>query len=152
VSNAEFLTLDDVAKLLRRITVSNLYRPTEDMRKAHWECESILRHRAWNKRSFEPASVYIIQSGGRRGPVKIGVTRNATRRRVSLQTGSARQLRTLWVIEGVGRHMEKWLHSYLSKARMHGEWFRFTPDVAEYLRVLKLIKRLGRRRGNRPSS
>ncbi len=146
------LTIEDVRALLRRVTVSNLYRPTAAQRAAHWECESILQHRLISSRTSDRRCVYFLQSGGRRGPVKIGVAGDVARRHASLQSGNPQRLRRLFVIEGAGRAMEQWLHARFSEHRTGGEWFRFAPEIAGFLRTIALIKRLGREPGNRPST
>lgn len=68
-------------------------------------------------------SVYFIQMGGPRGPVKIGSADNVEKRRKTLQTANPYTLLTRRVIEGGGTRLEHKCHKYFDARRCRGEWF-----------------------------
>lgn len=72
--------------------------------------------------------VYFIQSGSKRGPIKIGKSINPEKRLKELQTGSHKELRLIAKIpcssDTHAFHLEKMLHMRFKKFRINGEWFR----------------------------
>lgn len=77
--------------------------------------------------------VYFIQAA-ESGRVKIGIAANPVRRLAELQTGSPEPLRILGVIPG-GARLESQLHARFADDRLHGEWFRPSLAVLDYLGV-----------------
>ena len=68
------------------------------------------------------------------GLVKIGYSTNIPERKASLEIGSG-PLVLLGMING-GAEVEKELHKHFAHARMFGEWFKLTKNLAEYLNSL----------------
>jgi hypothetical protein len=81
--------------------------------------------------------IYIIQiilSGGRRGPIKIGISTDPERRLRDLQAGSPYTL-VLFGFFQVGsfaaaKTLEASVHAALAASRLVGEWFDTDPDTA----------------------
>jgi hypothetical protein len=65
--------------------------------------------------------VYFIRQGDD-GPIKIGVARDAEKRRAMLQTGNPVELHLLRTVPGTAR-LESLLHQRLAPFRLRGEWF-----------------------------
>lgn len=80
--------------------------------------------------------VYIVQGEDeeedRTAPVKIGFARDVHQRMRSLQTGNPDRLRLLVCFPGTRRH-ERRLHERFADARIHDEWFRYTPDLESFV-------------------
>lgn len=80
------------------------------------------------------SAIYFI--GSRDDPqslVKIGYTRGDVNDRLkALQTGSPVLLEVLLSIPGTMRD-EQDLHVRFRRHRVHGEWFRFGPEIAEFV-------------------
>ena len=86
--------------------------------------------------------VYFFQSTGS-GCVKIGFTsRDVETRRRELQTGNEHELTTLHVIPDADADDERALHAHFQHARMSGEWFELTDDLAAHVRDLQTPKTL----------
>lgn len=76
--------------------------------------------------------VYFIGEGAH-GPVKIGYALNSVRKRLkTLQTGQARRLVVLLVMEG-DMKLEAWLHRICGSERLTGEWFERGPIMCRLL-------------------
>jgi hypothetical protein len=83
-------------------------------------------------------SVYAISDG--HGNMKVGVAKDIQRRIKVLQIGNAHPLQLLFEIEclsflprnaaSCAYRIEHWLHSWLEKRRMTGEWFAVDYDEA----------------------
>jgi uncharacterized protein YozE (UPF0346 family) len=71
---------------------------------------------------------YIISDGGTL--VKIGKARNPHLRLRGLQTGSARSLALLLILEG---DREYDLHERFKEHRVHGEWFTLNEDIRAFI-------------------
>jgi hypothetical protein len=71
--------------------------------------------------------------GAEDGPVKIGVTTNASQRLESLQTGCPYPVRLLAIIHA-GRSLERAYHRYFDQHRLSGEWFDRCPDLESEIR------------------
>lgn len=71
--------------------------------------------------------VYIMKSGNKRGPIKIGVANNPEQRISMLQTGNPYPIQLLAKIPMPSRaaayDLESWMHEQFDLARMEGEWF-----------------------------
>lgn len=78
-------------------------------------------------------SIYFVQ-GITGGPVKIGYAANVRARLADLQCGSPVRLRLLKVIDG-GVPEEQALHRRFAADRLHGEWFRPTPEMRDLIAV-----------------
>ena len=76
-------------------------------------------------------SLYMVQSGGPSGPVKIGYATNVLYRVSNLQTGNPERL-TLILEARVPdpAALEAELHDRFRAHRIRGEWFRYHQDVA----------------------
>lgn len=72
--------------------------------------------------------VYFIQSGGDRGPVKVGKSRDVDVRLKELQVGNPEELEIKIVLvansEKHALHMEKRFHRRFKKYHIRGEWFK----------------------------
>ena len=75
--------------------------------------------------------VYFIEGEGS-GLVKIGKTGNVKRRLRALQTSSPVSLNLLMTIE-YDDDLESRIHNKLSAHRAHGEWFRISDEVREFM-------------------
>jgi len=73
--------------------------------------------------------IYFIRAGDD-GPVKIGVSENATQRVADLRTANPAKLSVIRLIEG-GRLQERALHMEFRNLRIQGEWFKFDPRMLE---------------------
>jgi Meiotically up-regulated gene 113 len=81
--------------------------------------------------------IYIIQiilSGGRRGPIKIGISQDPEQRLHDLQKSNPYTL-VLFGFFQVGsfaaaRTLEASVHAALAAFRLSGEWFSVSPDTA----------------------
>ena len=94
---------------------------------------------------FESVHVYIICNGpndGHSGPVKIGMANDPVKRLASLQSGNPNKL-VIWRTfptpdRNIARVIERGFHEVKSADRISGEWFNFTPRVAEALMRLNI--------------
>lgn len=77
-------------------------------------------------------SVYFISDAF--GNVKIGVAADPTLRCQDMQVSHAGELRVEAVIPG-GYPAEARLHAQFSDARLRGEWFSMTPEIAHYIDI-----------------
>lgn len=77
-------------------------------------------------------SVYFVQSGGRDGPIKIGVTSNVKARVASLQTAHPEPLKVRLVVSGT-QETERRFHRKFAALRMNGEWFRADPPLMRFI-------------------
>lgn len=70
--------------------------------------------------------VYFIRNG--HGSVKIGVTAKPEGRVYGMASANDTPLELIRTVEG-GRRAEAWFHAHFAEHRLHGEWFRFVPDM-----------------------
>jgi hypothetical protein len=77
--------------------------------------------------------VYFIDGGDN---IKIGFTRSIRQRLKSLQAASPVPLKVICVVKG-GKLREAAFHETFAHLRVHGEWFRSTRELREYIEVLK---------------
>ena len=94
--------------------------------------------------------VYFI-GRGRKGPIKIGFSKDPQKRMKSLQTGSAEPLSMLGLVKG-GRAIEAIIHRRLARNRLHGEWFERCPEVESFIssaqeEVDQILRTTARARG-----
>jgi len=61
--------------------------------------------------------------------VKIGTSKDVTKRLAQLNTGCTEQGVLLRVIENFSFSAEKWLHSKFENLRVKGEWFKYCPTM-----------------------
>lgn len=84
----------------------------------------------------EPSYVYMFYSAGK---IKIGTSKNPTRRLDQANYASSAPVQLVWV--GLGdRRTEHDLHNHFRASRLHGEWFALSDDIRsfvfpEYLRA-----------------
>jgi hypothetical protein len=71
--------------------------------------------------------IYVIRPG-EDPAVKIGFSDNVKSRLIALQTGQAKKLHLLRVIEG-SRATERWLHHHYAALWVEREWFIFDPSM-----------------------
>lgn len=76
--------------------------------------------------------VYFIVAGDEPDTVKIGYSFDPESRRKQLQTGSARPLRIVLVVNG-DTETESRLHKQFAKNRMTGEWFGLDQNLVSYI-------------------
>lgn len=81
--------------------------------------------------------VYFIEAEGL-GLVKIGVTINVRMRMRALQYMSPAKLTLAAKLPG-SRVLESWLHTRFASERSHGEWFRKTAELDEYIQCLLAV-------------
>jgi len=77
--------------------------------------------------------IYFIQKG-ESGPVKIGFSKDISKRKKQLQTGSDEKLNLIFSFPGTMSE-ERNLHTQLEKLkiRKQGEWFEYDPDLFKML-------------------
>lgn len=84
--------------------------------------------------------IYIISNSNY---LKIGKSRNPTKRLKSLQTGSSKRLTLEACFRTIDDHIaEKKLHKYFAEKKSHGEWFVVT--VAEVIQAITQLDLLYR--------
>jgi Meiotically up-regulated gene 113 len=86
--------------------------------------------------SRDRRAVYFVQAG-RRGPIKIGLAKDATKRVATLSGGHPVKLTIVGTTVG-GRPMERFLHRRFATTRMNGEWFRPSRDLRRWIRLLHI--------------
>ncbi len=74
--------------------------------------------------------VYFIRAGD--GPIKIGTTQRLRGRLAEIQATAPVELRVLLYVPG-GLHEERAIHERFRAARLHGEWFRATPELLQFI-------------------
>lgn len=79
--------------------------------------------------------VYFIQSGGVKGPIKIGSARDVRARISMLEVGNPRPLTLLATARG-GVVLEYGLHRKFRRTRIRGEWFRATAELKQLIVLL----------------
>lgn len=86
------------------------------------------------------ASLYFIQAGGDRGPIKIGFSVDPAKRCSDLQVGNHEALALLASLRcRDAQYAEKAIHEHLSSSRMNGEWFRFSVETAAIVRAARAL-------------
>lgn len=80
------------------------------------------------------ATCYFI--GADTGPVKIGYSVDVAARMASMQAGSPVLLRILAIAPG-GAAREAAYHQQFADLRLHGEWFRRTPEIEAEIALLQ---------------
>lgn len=83
----------------------------------------------FRKYSQQRASVYVFRAGDR---AKIGFSTNVPARLKACQTGSPLPLSVWRVFEG-GRELERELHERFADEREHGEWFRVSDRLRDFV-------------------
>jgi len=78
--------------------------------------------------------VYFFQLGGTDGKIKIGIARDPGKRMASFKTHFDKPLKILGVIEGNCK-TERALHQRFADDRLHGEWFKPTQSLLDYIKV-----------------
>lgn len=73
-------------------------------------------------------SIYFMQCGGVAGPIKIGSSYRPSQRLIAFQMGCPYPLSIIREIDGY-LEGERWFHSYFEALNIHGEWFRYSPDL-----------------------
>lgn len=96
----------------------------------------------------QPCYLYIMSTVGKAGdcsPVKIGIASNPEKRLASIQTACPNPIRMETFFGPMDRELaraiEREVHSFSAKRRLHGEWFDFEPAeavhyVAAVIRVI----------------
>jgi hypothetical protein len=81
--------------------------------------------------------LYFIKAGD---AIKVGIASDIIKRIDGMQTGSSHKIKLLHSIElpsDKARQTEKEIHVFFQKTNLHGEWFRFTQFMFEYIENLK---------------
>lgn len=73
-------------------------------------------------------TVYFIQAGSKRSPVKIGHSNDVQARLGLLDLYHHSECQLIREIPGA-RRTERWLHQYFARKHMRREWFRFDPEM-----------------------
>ena len=73
-------------------------------------------------------TVYMIQSGGPAGPVKIGKAISVEARLATLRGLTVEELTVIRTVDGYTA-VEIHLHRYFDHVRIRGEWFAYHPDM-----------------------
>lgn len=89
--------------------------------------------RSFGPRPIQPRLVYFISDAV--GHVKIGVAENPHGRLLDLQTANATELRIEATQDG-GFAVERALHRLFADDHIQGEWFHFTPAIAQHIDAL----------------
>ena len=75
--------------------------------------------------------VYFAKIGDK---VKIGTTGNVKARVQCISTNTPEKVEILLVIDG-DRKLEKILHSGFCKSKHKGEWFNYTDEIKDYIKM-----------------
>lgn len=91
--------------------------------------------RPLRRKSSDADTVYFVQAGGPRGPVKIGITNELSKRLESIRVSNAEPIAVLAIMRfggepGAARRTEQRLHELFAEFRLEGEWFRWHEDIA----------------------
>lgn len=86
-----------------------------------------------------PRFVYFVQSGGKGGPIKIGVATNVQARLSGLQTSSHAKLTLIGTIPG-GEDVERKMHARFRPHHLNGEWFACEGALATFIERLRQQK------------
>jgi len=78
--------------------------------------------------------VYFVQQGDN-GAIKIGCSKDPSKRLAALQTGHSETLRLLTCAPGT-QQQERALHDRFAHLRVSGEWFRPGDDLLSYIRLV----------------
>lgn len=78
-------------------------------------------------------AVYFIQKANKEGLIKIGKSKDVSRRLMEIRHLSSDLVTCLLEIDGYGEE-EKILHKVFAKDRVHGEWFRPSPALLEFIK------------------
>ena len=98
-----------------------------------------------------PTYVYFIQSGGKDGPVKVGVASSIKRRLTALQIGNPQPLRFLLALEidpgeANASDVDAIFHRELLPVHIRGEWFEgdvtrnVAMEIAEEVTKRKILR------------
>ena len=87
-----------------------------------------------------PGHVYFIQSDDADALIKIGFSRHPRGRMRTLQAQGGRPLVLLHYERGT-KQDESALHRRFASARIRGEWFTPTPNILDYVKNRKSVKR-----------
>lgn len=115
----------------RRYESIDLYGPwpKQGVRKA------VRTHRS-RKGRYKPIAgfVYLVQCGGDRGPIKIGIAADVAKRFYTLQNGCPYELRVVasrW--DDDCQQTEAMLLAQFSAQRIRGEWFTWSQELQDAL-------------------
>jgi hypothetical protein len=81
--------------------------------------------------------LYFVKAGD---AIKVGVATDIKKRIGGMQTGSQHRIKLLHCIDlpsEKARLMEKEIHIFFQKTNLHGEWFRFTQFMFDYIENIK---------------
>lgn len=112
--------------------------PAEAVRKMRAEIQALrdliaAEDAAWGKSA--PSLVYFIRRASD-GVIKIGVSRDVTKRLGGLQTSTPDELSLVGTIPGDERVEAEW-HARFAAAHIRGEWFRPVPDLLAAIAALR---------------
>ena len=153
-------TVEDLQRLQRQVSdvirqlwqaQGALYRRMRELYQSGWTIEQLSNALEWSyaeaslflgeyralrqkqQTDGEDTVVYFIadETGEK---VKIGITEDVQQRLRSLQMSSPTPLRLSGTIRG-GRRVEAELHERFARIRLHGEWFKLTPELDKYIQA-----------------
>ena len=78
-------------------------------------------------------SVYFIKGKNDNSKVKIGYSKNVKNRLKQIQYMSPVELEILNTMDG-NAQVEMNIHQMFNSVRLYGEWFRLTPELAEFIK------------------
>lgn len=82
--------------------------------------------------------IYFIQEGN--GPIKIGITKDIKKRKITLDTNNSNQLHVLGAITGTADDEAK-LHQKFSHLQVKGEWFKPEKELLDFIQNIKEDKK-----------
>lgn len=81
-----------------------------------------------------PVSAVYFVLATKTGLMKIGYAKNAWGRLSALQVGSPERLAMIGMIETyLPIELERSLHAHFARLRAHGEWFRLSHELVDYV-------------------
>ncbi len=97
------------------------------------EVEGVIKHYRLKLENMHEADVYFIQ-GQETLRIKIGVAKDPQKRLANLQVGSAERLVLVGILFGMGVAKERQLHGRFIADEVHGEWFKPSRKLVEYIK------------------
>ena len=79
---------------------------------------------------------------------KFGISNNPCVRQKEMQIGNPFEIKIIVVFlykNEEARYMERAIHNYIKESKIHGEWFKNSKKVKQYVEHLILLKKKGER-------
>lgn len=87
------------------------------------------------------SGIYFIQAQDKQGLIKIGWSVDCESRLRILRIGSPVELRIAAIVPGT-RKRERQLHEQFNHLRVHGEWFRPSPELLDVIEFCRSLTRV----------